>query len=240
MLRPGAFTITDRAMDIFDLPKGSKILEVGCGEGDTTERLEKHFGFDVSAIDMSMEMVRIAKERGLAANILLGDGEFLDEFSSHTFDGVVMECVLSLINLPDEALHESYCVLKKGGKLFISDLYLKKPEPGLLRSLDIEAQRLAKKPHDESSCSDDCADDHKKRLVNFRSGEVLLLEPLRKTLEDMGFQIIVEEDYSSELGSYLAESILNGQTNLSKEPLPKDTGYFLLVAEKARKDNTNE
>jgi ubiquinone/menaquinone biosynthesis C-methylase UbiE len=240
MLRPGAFTITDRAMEIIQLPKKSKVLEVGCGEGETTERLEKHYGFDVSAIDISMEMVRIAKERGLAANIFLGDGEFLDDFSSHTFDGVVMECVLSLINLPDEALHEVYCVLKETGKLFISDLYLKNPEPGLLRSLDIEAHRLATKPHEESSCSDDCADDHKKRLVNFRYQGVLLLEPLQRALEDMGFRMIIVEDYSKELGNYLAESILKGQKNPATQSLPKDTGYFLLVAEKARKDNANE
>ena len=56
-------------------------------------------------------------EEGSKANpdldIRLGDGEFLDDFSSKTFDGVFMECVLSVINMPDEALHEAYCVLKK-------------------------------------------------------------------------------------------------------------------------------
>ena len=34
-----------------------------------------------------------------------------------------MQDVLPLINLPDEALHEAYCVLKKGGRLVIVDEY---------------------------------------------------------------------------------------------------------------------
>jgi ubiquinone/menaquinone biosynthesis C-methylase UbiE len=227
-------------MELWNLPKGAKVLEIGCGEGETLERLERKYGFDATGIDFSLEMVRLAKERGLQANIMYGDGEFLEDFPSRSFEGVVMECVLSLINLPDEALHEAYCVLKDGGMLFISDLYLKNPESGLLRALDIEAQRVAKIPHAESSCSDKCAEDHKKRLVNFRYQGVMLLPPLEKLLREMGFDILCVEDFSNELDAYVAESILSGKTKLDDQTQPKGTGYFMLVARKGRKGESNE
>jgi ubiquinone/menaquinone biosynthesis C-methylase UbiE len=240
MNRPGAFKITDKAMEICRLPKGAQFLEIGCGEGETTERLERHYGYQVSAIDLSLKMVDIAKKRGLNAKISLGDGEFLDEYTSKTFDGVIMECVLSRINLPDEALHEAYCVLKDGGKLVISDLYLKNPDPGMVLALDIEAKRMAKIPHEASSCSDDCADEHKQRLVNFRYEGVFLLESLKQALREMNFTVLAVEDYSDELDSYVAECIFEGKEYLTREPVPKGTGYFLLVAQKGRKDSKNE
>jgi ubiquinone/menaquinone biosynthesis C-methylase UbiE len=234
MLRPGAFTITDKGLELCNLKKGDKVLEIGCGEGETTERLEKHYGFDVSAVDTSLEMVRLTKDRQLKANILLGDGEFLDDFVSRSMDGVVMECVLSLINLPDEALHEVFCLLKEGGKLFISDLYIKNPDPALLRAVDIEASRQNKISHASASCSDECAEDHKKRIVNFRHKGVLLLEPLKEAMKEMGFQIVAWEDFSLELDAYIAESILSEKEPILHATMPKNTGYFMLVAEKKR------
>jgi SAM-dependent methyltransferase len=86
-------------------------------------------------------------------DIKFGDGEFLDDYPSYSFNGVMMECVLSLINLPDEALHEVYCVLKKGGKLFISDLYIKNPKPEFLQALAREAEIQQQTPHSEGDCS---------------------------------------------------------------------------------------
>lgn len=240
MIRPGAFTITDQAMSVCGFNKGSHILEIGCGEGETTEHLEKEYGFQVTALDTSLEMVRIAKERNLKAKIQYGDGEFLEDFTSKSFDGVVMECVLSQINLPDEALHEAYCVLRDGGKLFISDLYLKNPEPGMVRALDIEAKRLARIPHEASSCSDDCADDHKKRVVNFRHENVFLLEPLKQTMKEMGFEVLETKDFSGELDSYVAEAILKGEPCKEMPSAPKGTGYFMLVARKGRGNTKNE
>ncbi|MEG2200368.1 MAG: methyltransferase domain-containing protein, partial [Anaerovorax sp.] len=167
-----------------------------------------------------------------------GDGEFLDGFLSHSFDGVMMECVLSLINLPDEALHEAYCVLKKGGKLFISDLYIKDPQEDLVKALSIEAERKSKMKHDEGACDDNCQEDHKERVVNFRLNGRFLQQQLVNQLEEMGYKNIVWQDYSKELGSYVAEKIMAGGNHEDCFCLAMDekntykTGYFLLVAEK--------
>ena len=134
-------------MKICGLKKGAEVLEIGCGEGETTEHLEKDYGYKMTAIDLSLDMVDKAKKRGLKADIKFGDGECLEDFLSFTEDCIVMECVLSLINLPDEALHEAYCVLRNGGKLFISDLYIKDPDPEKVRAIKMEADRQARIPH---------------------------------------------------------------------------------------------
>ncbi|MDO4745768.1 MAG: methyltransferase domain-containing protein, partial [Bacillota bacterium] len=120
LFRPGEFAITDKAIEIAGLKKGDKILDIGCGEGDTVAHFNQ-LGMDAEGIDMSLKMLEAAKEKYPGINVKMGDGEFLDDYPSFTFDGITMECVLSLINIPDEALHEAWCVLKKGGKLIISD-----------------------------------------------------------------------------------------------------------------------
>lgn len=237
--KPGEFRITKRAMEIWKLPKGAAVLDIGCGLGETMEYLEKEFGYKCSGIDLSMARIKEGKTRNPNLNMQYGDGEFLDGFSSLSFDGVTMECVLSVINLPDEALHEAYCILKKGGRLFLSDLYIKNPEPGFAKALQIEAERQSRIPHKEDACGTECAEEHKTRALGFRASGRFLMEPLMKQLEEIGYQNIAWEDCSMELDTYVAEKIMRDGTLegcLCEEALcPKDdykTGYFMLTAQK--------
>lgn len=156
--KPGEFRITDHAMEIWKLPKGAAVLDIGCGEGEAVEYLENHYGYKACGIDRSMKMIKQGRMRNPKLDIKHGDGEFLDGFSSYSFDGVMMECVLSLINLPDEALHEAYCVLKKGGRLFLSDLFIKNPDSEFLKALEIEAERERFMPHSEGDCGSEHED----------------------------------------------------------------------------------
>ncbi len=237
--KPGEFRITKKAMDQWQLPKGSAVLDIGCGLGETMEYLEQEYGFSCSGIDLSLERIKNAKTRNPNLNISYGDGEFLDGFQSFSFDGVTMECVLSVINMPDEALHETYCVLKKGGKLFLSDLYIKEPDPGFIKALKIETERQNSKPHDEGECGTECEEEHKNRLVNFRSSGRFLIDPLMELLAEIGYRNIKWEDCSLELDNYAAEKLMRDGTLegcLCEEAIhPKDsykTGYFMLTAEK--------
>ncbi|MGI6721374.1 MAG: class I SAM-dependent methyltransferase [Anaerovoracaceae bacterium] len=229
MLRPGAFDITDKAMEVCGFEKGAKILEIGCGEGETLEHLEKDYGYDMTGIDMSLDMVQKANERGLKADIKFGDGEFLDGFMSYTFDGVIMECVLSLIHKPDEALHEAYCVLKKGGRLFISDLYHKDPDPDIMAAVAERAARDAVRPHEYQDCENEEED---VRMLEFFYDGRFFLDPLIKCMKQIGYKIIMKEDRSDDLVSYVAEKAMDGEQLTTKMRNPKKTGYFMLVAEK--------
>jgi ubiquinone/menaquinone biosynthesis C-methylase UbiE len=160
-------------------------------------------------------------------------------FSSFSFDGVLMECTLSLINLPDEALHEAYCVLKKGGKLYLSDLYIKDPDAGFIKAKRIEADRVNSRTRKEGECGTDCAEEHKNRPAAFRSDGRFLIVPLIEELAEIGFRNIAWKDFSEELDNFAAETLMNSGTLegcLCDDALhPKDsfkTGYFMLTAEK--------
>jgi ubiquinone/menaquinone biosynthesis C-methylase UbiE len=230
LVRPGKLDITEKAMEIWNLPKGSRVLDVGCGDGTSTEYVRDKYGFDITGIDMSLKAINEGKERTPDLDLKLADGEWLDDYSSFTFDGIMMECSLSLINLPDEALHEAYCVMKKGGRLFISDLYIKDPDPKLVKAVAIEAERQSKIPHQEGDCEKD-----EQRQVDFRYEGAFIKEPLIRYMEDeVGFKVTVFEDRSKELDEYVGEMMLNGEmdTCVTACKDKKGIGYFMLIAEK--------
>lgn len=233
LVRPGKFDITDKAMEICALKKGAAVLDVGCGDGTAAEYLQEKYGYQMTGIDMNLAKISEGKERNSQLDLRMGDGEFLDDFPSFSFDCVMMECALSLINMPDEALHEAYCVLKKGGKLFISDLYLKKPDPKQVKAIKIEADRQAKIPHKEGDC-----DDGKQRFVDFRFQGAFLKEPLIAYLEEIGYHVVAFEDRSADLDTYAAEMILQEgslDSCVTCAKGQKGVGYFMLVAEKPEK-----
>ncbi|MEG0829293.1 MAG: class I SAM-dependent methyltransferase [Anaerovoracaceae bacterium] len=235
LFRPGEFKITDRAMEFCQFKKGDRILDIGCGDGETVEYIQKKYGCQVEGLDTMARMIAEGKKRNPELNIKIGDGEFLEDYSSRTFEGINMECVLSIINLADEALHEALCVLKKGGKLMISDLYMKNPDPKQVEAIKIEAERLSKVPHSGGECSDQCADDHKARFLDFRFEGRFIKEPLIKTLQELGYKILLWEDRTPDLDTYVAETILkdgNLDNCMTCVKEKKGTGYFLLVAEK--------
>lgn len=236
VLRPGEFEITDRGIELAKLKEGSRVLDIGCGEGDTVNRLNTKYGMKAEGIEMSLPRISTAKEKYPGINVKFGDGEFLDEYMSFTFDAITMECVLSMINIPDEALHEAFCVMKKGGKLIISDVYEIDPDPKQVKAVEIEARRQAKIPHEEGDC-----EENPTRFVDFRFEGAFYKEPLIKQLEEeIGFKVLHFEDRTKNLEDYVAQTLMDEGsleglcTNLKTEVGGKKRkiGYFLLVAQK--------
>lgn len=81
-------------------PSGSRILDIGCGVGDDAVALQAR-GVHVTGIDPSPEMVRIARERGIDAN--LGRAEDVESLDV-PFDGILsnfgaLNCVQHLAAL---------------------------------------------------------------------------------------------------------------------------------------------
>ena len=234
--RPGKFSITDRALELAKFKKGSRILDIGCGEGDTVNHLN-NMGMKAEGIDMNLESIRLATEKYPGIDVKFGDGGFLDDYMSYTFDGITMECSLSMINQPDEALHEAYCVMKKGGRLIITDLYEINPDPNQVKAVAIEAARQAKIPHQEGDCDEGTT----MRFVNFRYEGAFYKEPLIKMLEEeIGFRVMAFEDRTEDLNNYVAQTLMDEGsldglcTNLKWEidGKKRKIGYFLLVAQK--------
>lgn len=191
---PDKINITDRGIEKANFKGGSRILDVGCGSGDTVNHLNE-IGLKAEGIDINLVKISEAKAKYPGIDVKFGDGGFLDEYMSFTFDGIIMEDSLSEINQPDEVLHEAYCVMKKGGRIVIRDIYEKDPDPNKVKATAIEAVRQARIPHKEGECDEGTTE----RLVDFRLHGAFFKEPLIKQLEDeIGFRVISFEDLEEE------------------------------------------
>ena len=230
LLRPGGHALTDRGLELAGLWPGSRMLDIGCGEGDTVAYLQDEKGMQAEGIDMNLVRISRAKELHPGINVSFGDGEFLDNYTSYTFDGILMESSLSLINMPDEAMHEAWCVLKKGGKLIISDLYEKDPDRKQMQAVRIEAERQSRMPHKEGDC-----EDRGLKYVSFRFEGAFYQRPLIRQLEETGFQIIAVEDHTPELEEWLNQQSLSQLNQYLKTEiggLKRNIGYCQIVAAK--------
>lgn len=231
---PGGRKLTEKGIELAAWKEGSRILDIGCGEGDTVALLAER-GMQAEGIDMNLSAISEAKEKHPGIDVKFGDGEFLDSYMSYTFDGIMMESTLSLINMPDEAMHEAYCVLKKGGRLIVSDLYEKDPDPKQVRAVQIEADRQSRIPHQEGDC-----EDRGLKFVDFRFEGAFYRDLLIHQLEETGFEVKTFEDHSEELDSLLAEAEdpqealrqLNKYIRTEAGGKKRRFGYFLLEAVK--------
>jgi SAM-dependent methyltransferase len=97
--------------------KPARVLDVGSGPGELTERFAKELGADVRAIDTSPRMVELTKARGVDAR--LADVEQLP-FEDATFDCVFAGWVLYHVPNLAQAIAEIARVLKPGGRLVAS------------------------------------------------------------------------------------------------------------------------
>jgi SAM-dependent methyltransferase len=91
-----------------------RVLEVGGGPGELSERIQKELGADVSFVDISPRMVELARERGVDAQV--GDVQSLP-FADGTFDTVVAAWMLYHVPDIDLGLSEIARVLRPGGAL---------------------------------------------------------------------------------------------------------------------------
>jgi len=103
----------------FDTKK-LRILDVGAGNGSLS-LLFAEMGHDVVGIDISKEMLSVAKkkakERGINPDLMIGDAESL-EFEDESFDAVVSRIVLWTLPHPEKAISEWKRVLKPGGMVY--------------------------------------------------------------------------------------------------------------------------
>lgn len=112
--KPGGFTLTDRAVDYCGFTPDSRLLDVAGGSGETVRHLRTRLGCWVTGIDSDPERQ--------GPDVSLAQAERLP-WEEETFDGVLMECALSQMELPETPLAECARVLRPGGYLILSDLY---------------------------------------------------------------------------------------------------------------------
>jgi arsenite methyltransferase len=219
-LRPGGFELTDKGVDFCKFEKGSRILDVGCGSGNTVEYLKERYSFDSYGIDPSKMLLEEGKVRNPELNIFEGTGEKIP-FDDDYMDGIFAECTLSLMEDLPAALNETHRVLKNNGYFVITDVYAKNPEYlELLNKFSF------------NSCLRGLHD----------------IEKLKSALESIGFEVMLFEDYTHLLRELMVKIIFkygsmnvfwskatSCSTNCSefqKVLSECKVGYFLLIAKR--------
>lgn len=123
-IRPGGFFLTEQALKFCQLPMAARVLDVGCGSGQTVEYLREQFQLDAVGLDPSELLLAAGKERNSNLPLFRGQGEDLP-FATASMDAVFAECTFSLMTDLEQTLQEIYRVLKPAGYLIVNDLYLK-------------------------------------------------------------------------------------------------------------------
>ena len=98
------------------------VLDVGCGRGDRLKYLERTGKKRLCGAEPDPENAALARSNCQAAEIAERSAASLP-YPGGSFDAVLCECVLTLLDRPEEALAEMLRVLRPGGRLILSDLY---------------------------------------------------------------------------------------------------------------------
>ncbi len=224
-IRPGGLALTERATTYCNFSKGSRIVDIGCGWGTTIRYLQERHGLQVCGVDASDRM--FSGTHNLP--VVQADAEYLP-LGDNFFDGIFCECVLSLLPFPKNALMEFDRVLKHGGWVILTDIYLQKPGMISLSEVMCDMRPL----NDPPTCL---------------SGAVTE-SAWTARIKDCGFELLLWEDHSDHLREMAAKIVwtLGSREGLMKLFFPQTgsacdpdvirrarLGYFLLIARKADK-----
>lgn len=96
------------------------VLDVACGTGDMMVELTK-YGYTVTGVDLSEQMLAVARRKAASARFQLADAEALP-FADASFDAVT--CAFGVRNFVhlEQGLGEMVRVLKPGGRMAILEL----------------------------------------------------------------------------------------------------------------------
>jgi arsenite methyltransferase len=216
-LRPGGFLLTKRAISLCNLEKDQKILDIGCGMGATVNFLKTQLGVKAFGIDPSEKLIQLGKNK-YGLSLTKGKGESLP-YEDKFFDAVFTECTLSLMDDYEKTIKEVYRVLKTEGYFIISDVF---------------ARRTA------------YIDELKKIEVKSCLRNLFDLSILLTKIDDIGFEILVLEDWTSLLKKLMVEIIFKygsmaefwkiitcGNCGDFKEKLALcKPGYFFMIGKK--------
>jgi ubiquinone/menaquinone biosynthesis C-methylase UbiE len=138
-LHPGGLELTSRLANLAGIQPSIRVLDVACGKGKTCIFLARKYGFRLTGIDLSEQMISLAESKAAAEGLsdmvkfCRGDAESMP-FQDESFDVVVSECVFSLMPDKMKAAREIHRVLRRGGRLAMTDIVLRGTVDNALRS----------------------------------------------------------------------------------------------------------
>lgn len=130
------------------LLKGLTILDLGCGTGRDSYVLSRLVGEDghIYGIDMTEAQIAVARKYldeqtarfGYSKPNLTFIHDYIENTAAHiprsSLDIAVSNCVINLVEDKESILREVYRMLKTGGELYFSDIYVDRRLPGEIRN----------------------------------------------------------------------------------------------------------
>lgn len=111
-----------KILEISDELENSKILDFGCGDGNTAQFINKNIkNYEYCGIDISEKSIEQAKKRMIPDTLFFHYDGVKIPFEDSSFDVVFVACVFHHIDKTKhiDTLKEIYRVLKKDGKIII-------------------------------------------------------------------------------------------------------------------------
>lgn len=220
--RPGGLELTQKAVDMCDLPANSSVLDVASGASSTLQYLTKQKGFYATGLDLSFEMLRFGQTRHAGLRLIQGDCEKIP-LPSASQHAVLMECALTLSGSADQTLTEFRRVLRPEGRLIVTDIYIREVlDP---RGLDcLSATRCLSGAATEETIRRQVTKNGFK--ISIWQDHTLLF---KQWLARMVFKLGSLDAFYRQLASCEedAQSLVSGIGNQVK------LGYYLMIAQKA-------
>lgn len=124
---PGGLKLTGQLGRMLGLSTTRRVLDVACGKGTTAVFLAKEFGCEVFGVDYGDYNVEAARSLARAEHVddrvqfERSDAETLP-FTDESFDAVICECAFCIFPDKAAAAGEFFRMLRRGGRVGISDL----------------------------------------------------------------------------------------------------------------------
>jgi len=111
--------LINRIIKMGRISPGKNVLDLGCGTGNVSYQIKDKISVDLIGVDVSPEMLRVARGKSLEVVCSNIDGRHLP-FLDGSFDTIVGAYVIHQIKNLDLLLSECYRVLKKGVLLLLT------------------------------------------------------------------------------------------------------------------------
>ena len=122
----------DEILKRLGLDNKLKILEIGCGTGFFSSKFKKR-GIEPICLDISMDLLNHAKNKGSNLNFIQADAENLP-FKDNTFDAIIVISVLHHLDIK-VALTAFKNALKKDGLIIFSEPNMLNPQIFLQKNI---------------------------------------------------------------------------------------------------------
>ncbi len=138
-IHPGGLALTRELAEKIGFAGGDNVLDIACGIGTSGVFIAKTFGCHVTGIDLGQknieEAIKISSAQNTSelTNFRVADAEGLN-FIEEKFDVILCECSFCLFPDKKKSAEQMFRVVKRNGKIGISDFVLRGELPQKLRS----------------------------------------------------------------------------------------------------------